>query len=165
MLALSLLASGTQVIGLAPRESPLRELRGRAGVIEVLTDEQPDPHRLLALLQGAAGPLVVLADDADVLAGQPEVEGLLSGVLGKGRARGWGLVVAGTAAQLGRPTRNFLSAVREHRSGLLLTPEDTQVSTVLFNIQLGRSAVFSRPAGRGYLIQAGQSLLVQVPEV
>jgi DNA segregation ATPase FtsK/SpoIIIE, S-DNA-T family len=165
VLAWSLLASGTQVIGLAPRESPLRELRGRAGVIEVLTDEQPDPHRLLALLQSAAGPLVVLADDADVLAGQPEVEGLLSGVLGKGRARGWGLVVAGTAAQLGRSTRNFLAAVREHRYGLLLTPEDTQVSTALFNIQLGRSAVFSRPPGRGYLIQAGQSLLVQVPEV
>jgi S-DNA-T family DNA segregation ATPase FtsK/SpoIIIE len=165
VLASSLLASGTQVIGLAPRESPLRELRGRAGVIEVLTDEQPDPHRLKGLIQGAAGPLVVLADDADVLAGQPEVEGLLSGVLGKGRARGWGLVVAGTAAQLGRPTRNFLTAVREHRSGLLLTPEDTQVSTALFNMQLGRSAVFSRPAGRGFLIQAGQSLLVQVPEV
>ncbi len=164
VLASSLLASGAQVIGLAPRESPLRELRGRAGVIEVLTDERPDPHRLLALLQGAAGPLAVLADDADVLAGQPEIEGLLSGVLGKGRARGWGLVVAGTAAQLGRPTRNFLTAVREHRYGLLLTPEDTQVSAALFGIQLGRSAVFSRPAGRGYLIQAGQSLLVQVPE-
>ena len=165
VLASSLLASGAQVIGLAPRESPLRELRERAGVIEVLTDETPDPYRLRALLQNAAGPLVVLADDADVLAAQPEVDGLLSGVLGKGRARGWGLVVAGTAAQLGRPTRNFLAAVREHRYGLLLTPEDTQVSTALFGMQLGRSAVFSRPAGRGYLIQAGQSLLVQVPEV
>ncbi len=163
VLAESLLAAGTAVIGLAPHPSPLRGLDGMDGVLALCTDEKPDPGKLLELLKGAIGPLVVLADDIDALSGQPADE-LLGGVPTKGRERGWALVVAGAAADLGRGTRNSTSAVRSYKCGLLLTPEDTQQPT-LFGARLPRSAVFSRPAGRGYLIQAGQPALVQVPDV
>jgi DNA segregation ATPase FtsK/SpoIIIE, S-DNA-T family len=163
VLAESLLAAGTAVIGLAPRESPLRRLEGREGVITLFKDERPDPHKLLEVLKGAAGPLAVLVDDVDALDGQPADE-LLGGVPAKARDRGWALVITGSATHLGRGTRNSTGAVRPYKCGLLLTPEDTQ-QAMLFGARLPRSAVFDRPAGRGYLIQAGQPVLVQVPEV
>jgi DNA segregation ATPase FtsK/SpoIIIE, S-DNA-T family len=164
VLAESLLAAGTSVVGLAPLDSPLRDLDGRDGVRYLFTDEKPDPVKLLEVLRGAAGPMVVLADDADTFAGQQAIEEMLTAVPVKGRDRGgWGLVVVSSAAQLGRPTRNLLTTVRErYRSGLLLWPEDTQQPT-LFGARLPRSAVFDRPAGRGYLIEAGRAVLVQVP--
>jgi hypothetical protein len=55
-------------------------------------------------------------------------------------------------------------AAREYRCGLLLTPDDTQQAG-LFGARLPRSGLVHEPAGRGYLIQAGQPVLVQVPEV
>jgi hypothetical protein len=74
-------------------------------------------------------------------------------------------VVVASVDYLSRSTRNFATAaVRDYRSGLLLAPENMQQSYGLFNVKLPQSAVFSRPAGRGYLIQASQSVLVQVPE-
>ena len=36
---------------------------------------------------------------------------------------------------------------------------------MLLGTRLPRGAAFDRPAGRGYLIQAGQPILVQVPEL
>jgi DNA segregation ATPase FtsK/SpoIIIE, S-DNA-T family len=164
VLAESLLAAGTPVIGLAPRPSPLRGLDGRDGVIEVFTDAGMDPRKLAELLNAAAGPLVVLADDAEALMGKP-VDQVLSQVPTEGRGQGQALVVAGAAADLSRPARSFATAGSRYRCGLLLTPEDVQQPIGLFGARLPRSAVFSRPAGRGYLFQAGQSVLVQVPEI
>jgi S-DNA-T family DNA segregation ATPase FtsK/SpoIIIE len=164
VLAESLLAAGTAVIGLAPRPSPLRGLDGRDGVIAVFTDPGMDPQKLAELLNAATGPLVVLADDAEALMGKP-VDQVLSQVPSEGRGQGQALVVAGAAPDLSRPTRSFATAGPRYRCGLLLTPEDVQQPMALFNARLPRSAVFSRPAGRGYLFQAAQSVLVQVPEV
>ena len=151
------------MIGLAPRPSPLRDLNGRDGVLALFNDEKPDPDKLLELLRGSIGPVVMVADDIDALFGQ-QVDELLGMVLEKGRERARALVIAGNAADLSRGTRNSAGAVRPYKCGLLLTPEDTQ-QPMLFGARLPRSAVFSRPAGRGYLIQAGQPVLVQVPEV
>jgi S-DNA-T family DNA segregation ATPase FtsK/SpoIIIE len=164
VLAESLLAAGTSVIGFAPRESPLRGLDGRDGVMAMFADPGIDPHKLADLLNAATGPVVVLADDADALMGKP-VDQVLTQVPVEGRGQGQALVVAGAAADLSRPTRSFATAGPRYRCGLLLTPEDVQQPMMLFAARVPRSAVFDRPAGRGYLFQAGQSVLVQVPEV
>ena len=39
------------------------------------------------------------------------------------------------------------------------------MANMLLGTRLTRGATFDRPAGRGYLVQAGQPTLVQVPEL
>ena len=75
--ATSLLETGTAIVGLAPRESPLRDLAGQDGVLAVFTDASPDQRKLLELLEGASGPVAVLVDDAEALVGTP-ADGLLA---------------------------------------------------------------------------------------
>ena len=164
VLATSLLETGTTVIGLAPRESPLRDLAGRDGVLAVFSDVSPDQRKLLELLEGASGPAAVLVDDAEALLGTP-ADALLAQIPVEGRARGQALVIAGTSGELARGMRSFAAAARQFKCGLLLTPDDAQQANLLMGTKLTRSAVFDRPPGRGYLVQAGQPTLVQVPEL
>jgi DNA segregation ATPase FtsK/SpoIIIE, S-DNA-T family len=165
VLAESLLTAGSAVLGLAPRESALRQLDGRDGVVAVLKEDNPDPATLVECFKSADGPLAVLVDDADLLIGHQSTEEILSQVLAIARDRGGALVVASSAAQLGRPTRNFLTAVPQlTRCGLLLTPED-KGQALLFGARLPGNSVFTKPAGRGFLVQANQAVLVQVPRV
>ena len=163
VIAESLLAAGTSVVGFAPRESPLRTLEGRAGVLGMFTSANPDPLAARRMLEAASGPLAVLVDDAEALHQVP-VADLLAQVPVEGRGRGHALVVGGIPGELLRTQRGFTAAARQFRSGLLLTPEAHQLGQELFGTPLPRSAVFDRPPGRGYLIRAGQTTLVQVPE-
>jgi hypothetical protein len=39
------------------------------------------------------------------------------------------------------------------------------MASQLLGLRITRSALFGRPAGRGYLVAPGQSVLIQVPEV
>lgn len=165
VLAESLLAAGSEVLGLAPRESALRGLDGRDGVLAILTEDRPDPARLVERINAADGPVAVLVDDAELLVGHPSTEEILAKVLAVARDRGGALVVASSAAHLGRAARSFLTAVPQlTRCGLLLTPED-RGQAMLFGARLPGNSVFTRPAGRGFLVQANQAVLVQVPEL
>lgn len=164
VVATSLLETGTAIVGLAPRDSPLRDLAGQDGVLAVFTDASPDQRKLLELLEGANGPVAVLVDDAEALVGTP-ADGLLAQVPVEGRTRGQALVIAGTSGELARGMRSFAAAARQFKCGLLLTPDDAQQANMLLGTRLTRGATFDRPAGRGYLVQAGQPVLVQVPEL
>ena len=164
VLAHSLLETGTSVVGVAPRESPLRDLAGRDGVLAMFTDASPDQLKLLELLEGASGPVAVLVDDAEALLGTP-ADALLAQIPVEGRARGQALVIAGTSGELARGMRSFAASARQFKCGLLLTPDDAQQANMLLGTRLTRGAAFDRPAGRGYLVQAGQPVLVQVPEL
>jgi DNA segregation ATPase FtsK/SpoIIIE, S-DNA-T family len=164
VVAASLLETGTAIVGLAPRESPLRDLAGQDGVLAVFTDASPDQRKLLELLEGASGPVAVLVDDAEALVGTP-ADGLLAQIPVEGRTRGQALVIAGTSGELARGMRSFAAAARQFKCGLLLTPDDAQQANMLLGTRLTRGATFDRPAGRGYLVQAGQAVLVQVPEL
>jgi len=165
VLAESLLAAGSEVLVLAPRESALRGLDGRDGVLAVFREDKPDPAKLVERIKAPDGPLAVLVDDAELLVGHPSTEEILTKTLAIARDRNGALVVASSAAQLGRATRNFLTAVPQlTRCGLLLTPEDRGQAT-LFGPRLPGNSVFTKPAGRGFLVQANQAVLVQVPEI
>ena len=163
-MAESLLETGTAVIGLAPRKSPLHRLAGQPGVTEVFTEPEPDPMRLKELLESADGPLAVLVDDAEALH-QTLVADLLAQIPIEGRGRGQALVVAGTSNELLRLMRGFTFAARQFRCGLLLTPDQPQLGQELFGAKLPRSGTFDSPACRGYLIRSGQAILVQVPKL
>ena len=131
-------------------------------MLAVFAGRPPGQETLVGLLDSAGGPVAVLVDDAEVLHGTP-VADVLSQIPAKGRSSGHALVIAGTTGELVR-LRGFTAAARQFRCGLLLTPEQALLGQELFGTRLPRSAAFDGPAGRGYLIRAGQAILAQVPE-
>ncbi|WP_327343249.1 FtsK/SpoIIIE domain-containing protein [Streptomyces europaeiscabiei] len=64
-LAVSLLASGTRLVILAPRESPLRTLGHHPGV-RLITATEPTVEEFTEALESGGGPRVVMVDDADL---------------------------------------------------------------------------------------------------
>ena len=151
--AASLLAAGTTVCALTPRPSPLRDLAG------ALHLEGAD--ELAHALNVAAGPVAVVADDADLLVGSP-VADVLAQVLRDGRDAGHALVVAAAADELAGTFRGFAYDVRKSRSGLLLGLT-SHLDGELLGVRLPRSAVAPAPVGRGLLVRNGQATAVHIP--
>ncbi len=162
-IAMSVLEAGSTVVALAPRPSPLRALDGHPGVAGVVTDSDPDPQALVEVLNTVTGHLVVVVDDAELLH-PSDVQPLLQQVLRDGRDQGHAMVVGGTTEELLRAMRGFTFDARSSRAGLILTPE-SHLQGELLGLRLPRSAVFTGPAGRGFLALPGRSTLVQVPLV
>ena len=157
----SLLTAGTEVVILAPRPSPLRDLVGSPGVLLVATTAEPDVADVVAALNAATGPLVVVVDDAELLLGA-EVADLLQQILREGRDHGHVVLVGGTTSELAATFRGFTADARKSRSGLLLSPA-SHLDGDLLGVRLARSAAFTGPAGRGLLVRGGAAQLVQVP--
>ncbi|HWG72857.1 MAG TPA: FtsK/SpoIIIE domain-containing protein [Acidimicrobiales bacterium] len=160
VMATSLLEGGSALIALCPRNSPLRALRGRKGVLGMLDGEDPPVAELLELLNRAAGPLAVMIDDANLVHNSSAAE-LLERVARDGPEQGHAMIIAGTPDDLLRPMRGFIVEVRQSRSGLLLCPE-SHLHAEVIGARLPRSAVFNQPPGRGILISDAGQLLVQV---
>jgi S-DNA-T family DNA segregation ATPase FtsK/SpoIIIE len=66
-MARSLLATGTRLVLVAPRPSPLRSLAGRDGVAATFTGLSLADDELGGVLAAVEGPLAVLVDDAELL--------------------------------------------------------------------------------------------------
>jgi len=161
--AASFLHAGTEVVVLAPRPSPLRELVGAPGVVAVSTAADPRPEELAELLNGVTGPLALLVDDAELLH-PSDAQPLLQQVLRDGRDVGHVLVLAGTTEDLVGAFRGFTVDARKSRTGMILSPE-SHAQGDLLGVRLPRSAAFSGPPGRALLVQGGSAVLVQVPLV
>ncbi|WP_204037743.1 FtsK/SpoIIIE domain-containing protein [Actinoplanes utahensis] len=160
-LAVSLLAGGTALVVLTPRESPLRRLsvHGRAEVIE---GPQPDPAVVTAAVAAAGGPVVVLVDDVDLLGFANPVDQVLREVVATGRDRGIGLAYAGTAETLTQALGGWMAEARRSRQGVLLAPQSTlegDLVGVRVPPALLRSG--SRP-GRGYVPDPASGALSSV---
>ncbi|MBM9507333.1 FtsK/SpoIIIE domain-containing protein [Actinacidiphila acididurans] len=163
-LAVSLLRGGTGVVALAPRESPLRALHGRAGAV-VITSLAPTEQEVTAALQEVGGgPAVVLVDDADLLAMTP-ADNVLRDIATSGRDRSLGLVAAGPAEALVSPLSAWIGQVRRSRKGLLLSPQTVGEGDVL-GLRLPHNIIrVNRVPGRGYTTDTGGALLtVLVPD-
>ena len=152
-LARSLLASGAAVCALTPRPSPLRD---SSGVVQV-----GDADALVTVLNGAAGPLAVLVDDAELVLDAPVAE-VLAQVLRDGPDAGHALVVAGRTDALAGCFRGFAADARSSRSGLLLGLT-SHLDGELLGVRLPRSAAVPGPVGRGVLVRSGVPTAVQVP--
>jgi DNA segregation ATPase FtsK/SpoIIIE, S-DNA-T family len=163
VMAVSVLATGSRVILVAPRRSPLRHLAGRSGVLAVLTGVVGDEARLQLEVTAAAaiGPLVVLVDDAELV-----VDSALGAVLGdylsSCRDGDCALVLAGTTNDLQAGFRGVVAEARKGRTGLLLSPEGA-LDGDLLGVRLPRNLSLPGPRGRGVLVVRGALTAVQVP--
>jgi S-DNA-T family DNA segregation ATPase FtsK/SpoIIIE len=160
-IAGSLLDRGCELVVVTPRQSPLRGLAGRPGVLGVLTGASVGENDVLALLDQALGPAVVLVDDGELLVDAP-CAAAFETVLREGRDGQRSLVVGGTTSEMVNGYRGFIVEARKTKSGLLINPEHPMEGDLL-GIKPPRSAVGPAPKGRGLLVNRGSYLPAQVP--
>ena len=161
VMAESLLAGGCSVLAFCPRISPLRRLRGRRGVVDVIDGDDPPLADTLEIVNAVQGPLVVLVDDAVLLNSAPVAE-LLEHIAREGPDMGHAMIVAGTPDELIRPMRGFVYSTCQSRTGLMICPEN-HTQGELLGVRLARSMVFRGPVGRGIYVDNGTMRMVQVP--
>jgi len=153
----SLLRSGTSVLAITPRRSPLRSLEGSPGVLGVLgADLTPDD---VTSLVAGVDRYVVVVDDAELLSDNP-VSFTLEEIIVSGRDAEHGLLLAGTTDDLSRIYSGFVRTALKSRCGLFVAlagPGDGD----LFGIRLPRGAG-PGPLGRGLLVRPGSTAPVQV---
>ncbi|WP_422771298.1 FtsK/SpoIIIE domain-containing protein [Plantactinospora sp. WMMC1484] len=148
-LAVSLLAGGTALVILTPRESVLRRLTVHARV-RAVEGATPDPARVTAAMEELGGPLVVLVDDVDLLGFANPLEAVLRQVVATGRDRALGLAYAGTAETLTQSLGGWIAEARRSRQGVLLAPQSAiEGDLVGARVPPGLLRSGSRP-GRGY---------------
>jgi DNA segregation ATPase FtsK/SpoIIIE, S-DNA-T family len=119
-LAVSLLAGGTRLVVVTPRDSPLRRLSGHPDVLG-LTGPAPDVDGLEEYL--AEQPSVILVDDVELLGYTNPLDPVLQEVVATGRDRGIGLACAGNAETLSQALSGWLADARRSRHGVLLAPQ------------------------------------------
>ena len=156
-MARSLLTSGTPVLIVTPRRSPLRSLEGTAGVLAVLGADA-GAGDIDAATQGHER-YVVLADDAELLINGP-LSDRLEKLLLSGRDADHGLILAGPAGDLTRAYSGFIPTALKSRCGVFVSI-DSPTDGDLFGVRLPRNAG-SGPPGRGLLVRPGTVLPVQL---
>lgn len=151
----SAVLTGAEVVVVAPRPSPLRQVEGRPGVLAVVAGGTARADVDTVLTQRSDGPLVLVIDDAD------ELDTALDGVLlsaARGQLPGVFLMVAGTAEGMGYGLRGWQAEVRKGSQGLLLSPRglgDGQlIGATLTREMVGRAI----HPGTGLLRTAGATL-------
>ncbi|MFD9861975.1 FtsK/SpoIIIE domain-containing protein [Streptomyces alboflavus] len=157
--ATSLLRRGTEVILITPRRSPLRDLASEPGVLGAL-DGESSSDDLEALTNSAAGPYVIVVDDAELIYDTP-LDEALEEQLRKGMDGGLGLIAAGAVDTLSSQYRGFVVQARRSRNGLLLSPQGS-ADGEMFSIRLSsNSAASGGPTGRGLFVQGGEVVSAQ----
>jgi S-DNA-T family DNA segregation ATPase FtsK/SpoIIIE len=147
---------GVPTVVVAPARSPLTALSCEPGVLGVLRADQPD--ELATLLSGQTSPVVVIADDAEMLHESP-MERPLCELLRPHSAPGVALVLAGSATEMAGFFRGVTVEARRNRSGLLLGAIGP-VEGDLLGVRVARGGD-TRP-GRGLLVARGRPQPVQV---
>jgi DNA segregation ATPase FtsK/SpoIIIE, S-DNA-T family len=155
-MARHLLGSGTPVLVITPRRSPLRALAGTPGVLGVL--DGADPAAVDSLLTGLDR-YVVVVDDAEMLS-DSLVSPALEQVLLSGRDGEHGVILAGPATDLARCYSGFIYAALKSRCGLFTAVEGPGDGD-LFGLRLPRG-IGPGPLGRGLLVRAGNTKPVQI---
>lgn len=145
----SLLRRGTSVVVLAPMASPLRDLKGREGVLGMFTELDVAEDDLAGLVQDRPGTVIVM-DDGELLKDMPAKSWLRS-FIRSARTAGQGLIVAGDVDEVGS---GFGSAwnvdVKRARRGMILSPSSA-IDGDLIGVKLPRSVCSSRVVmGTGY---------------
>ncbi|WP_239082329.1 FtsK/SpoIIIE domain-containing protein [Actinoplanes teichomyceticus] len=163
-MARSALDAGQQVIVLAPRTSPVRDLAGRPGVLAVLTGTDVSPEELTGALARVTGRALIVVDDAATLR-DAAASGELRDVIRNGEARQLAVIYAGDPEDLSVGFSGWLVDARRSRRGALLSPQN-RTDGDLIGLRLQRAAVGQpvRP-GRAMLhLGDGEPITVQVPE-
>ena len=161
-LAVSLLASGTRLVILAPRESPLRTLGNHPGV-RLITATEPTVEEFTEALEAGSGPRVVVVDDADLFV-LPDIDQDLRALAQSGRDRGIGIVIAATGETM-TGAMGWLSALKRHRKGVLIGPQSILEGDFI-GARLAHAHLRGRRSGRGLTVdpRSGELINVQIPE-
>ncbi|WP_149551806.1 FtsK/SpoIIIE domain-containing protein [Streptomyces marokkonensis] len=154
----TLLRSGTPVVLVAPRRSPLRELEGRDGVLGLLNADSREDDLDELVDKASGGSYVVIVDDAELLY-DTRLDEALETVVRKGADGGIGLVAAGATDSLSGQYRGFAVEARKSRNGLLLTPQSPSEGE-LFGIRLPSNSG-GGAAGSGLFVTGGSFMPVQ----
>ena len=153
-MAGDLLGRGQRVLVVADRSSPLHHLAGHPCVLGPYRPaEAPGVAEALREL-GEQG--VVLCDDIETIVDGP-VEAALSSALRAGTA----VAVSGRTDDLAGAYRGLAAEVRRARHGLLLSPGGA-LDGDLLGTRVSR--LTAAPPGRGVLVRAGRTRVVQVAE-
>ncbi|MFC8567717.1 FtsK/SpoIIIE domain-containing protein [Streptomyces sp. NPDC057245] len=160
-MCVSLLMSGTALLVVTPRDSPLRQLAAH-GLAVVVSGPDPSGEEIESALEKLAGQqVVVVVDDADLLA-TGQADRALRRLATSGQERGQALLAAVPAE--GLTSMGWLGVARRGRAGLLLGPRSLTEGEIV-GARLG--AQHMRPtivAGRGWTGDGtGRALAVQVP--
>jgi DNA segregation ATPase FtsK/SpoIIIE, S-DNA-T family len=147
---------GVATVVVAPARSPLSALSGEPGVRAVLRADQAD--ELTTLLTAHRSPLVVVADDAEMLH-DSRMDRPLCELVRPHAAPGTALVLAASASEMAGFFRGVTVEARRNRSGLLLGAVGP-VEGDLLGVRVGRSG--ESRAGRGLLVVRGRTQPVQV---
>ncbi len=156
-MATSLLDSGTPLLVVTPRRSPLRSLDGRPGVIAVLGPGTA-PEELTAAI-GDRDEYAVVIDDAELLFNGP-LSAPLEKILVSGRDAEHGLIIAGATGDLARAYSGFIKETLKSRCGVLVAVE-APTDGDLFGVRLPRNASLGS-LGRGLLVRPGTVTPVQL---
>ncbi|MBL0886552.1 FtsK/SpoIIIE domain-containing protein [Myceligenerans indicum] len=164
-MAESLLRGGTELVVIAPRASPLRDLAGRDGVRTVLTDPDDVTEGALAPhldpdLDPAGTPVVLVVDDGELVADCPAKGWLRSWFRTAGDHRR-ALVLGGDASEVASGFSGWQVDAKKHRRGALLSPQD-RFDGDLVGASLPRSAVSSQVAPGKALVHLGSGELTTV---
>ncbi|RKN29683.1 FtsK/SpoIIIE domain-containing protein [Micromonospora musae] len=157
-----LLEKGTPVVIAAPRRSPLRNLAGLPGVLDLVTSENFTSAGLAAALDGRTGPAVVVLDDAELLL-KCDAGSDLGEIARTGAENGLGLIMAGSIDGLAGGFGGWHVDARRNRQGGLLSPQGLGDGE-LIGVKLSRGQLGGGRAGRVLAhFGDGKLHLVQVP--
>jgi S-DNA-T family DNA segregation ATPase FtsK/SpoIIIE len=151
VMAEALLRRGVPIVVGAPKDSPLRVLAGRVGVLDVVVDAAAPADRWRDLLTADPHrPLVVFLDDGEVLRDCPAAEvfrDVLRGTFGANRT----LVLGGNADGICTGLSGWQVEAKKVRRGVLLSPQGSTDGD-LIGVRIPRSAV-------GQPVQPGRALV------
>jgi DNA segregation ATPase FtsK/SpoIIIE, S-DNA-T family len=154
----SLLRSGTPVVLVTPRRSPLRDLEGRDGVLGLLNADSREDDLEELTAKAPNGSYVVVADDAELLY-DTSLDEALEAVVKKAGDGGIGVMVAGTTDSLSGQYRGFAVEARKSRNGLLLTPQSPSDGE-LFGVRLPANSG-GGTVGSGLFVSGGSFMPIQ----
>ncbi|WP_028046081.1 FtsK/SpoIIIE domain-containing protein [Cellulomonas sp. URHE0023] len=157
----SALERGWAVGIVTPRRSPLRDLTGLAGALD-LESTREEIAELLARLVPTDRSTLLLVDDLELVGTDGPLADAIVAHLGELRDKPGLVVGAGTTDELSSGYRGPAATMKKSRSGVILAPS-TPNDGDLFGVRLPRSALGGGTPGRGLLVAGGAWQLVQVP--
>lgn len=155
------LANRRDVVVIAPRRSPLRELKGRG--LQVFTGSEPI-EEIREAIKNLRQQHLIVVDDFEVVGADSPLGQLLGETLGGMRDTLNALIVAGGIDEIGAIYRGLPADLKRGRTGLVLAPRGSNDGDVL-NARLPRSVGGAVPQGRGLLVNPSGHMWVQVPKV
>ncbi|MGV9454703.1 FtsK/SpoIIIE domain-containing protein [Streptomyces sp. NPDC003635] len=165
--AQSFLNQGARLIVAAPRQSPVRQLDGVAGVLKVFTGDDIDEDEFEELIDDSEpsveNPIVVLIDDGELLE-DCDAESQMKKIVSRGAERGLALVIAGDEEDVCSGFSGWQVDAKKARRGILLSPQESS-SGDLIGVRLNRGMVGGQAVpGKGMLhLGDGELRTVVVP--